>query len=222
MHVTFQGTETCVPTAAGTAPTTPRSSRAVTRPPTASTSATSGGSGHRATRDQGQLRRLPAADHRRSGHGTTLPARTRPIPSPPTCAPPTARLSPPRCESWPLLLAQEGPQHAAGHGLRRLQRPGPRKAGHHDPDFCDRLTLARSWVKIAPAPTKDRVTIHAKYVLSTAHYGGGVGQRITWVGSHNFTDNAPSATTRRSCRSPTPRSRRRSPATGTDSGTTPP
>lgn len=57
-------------------------------------------------------------------------------------------------------------------------------------DFCDRLDPRKVVVKIAPAPTKDRVTIHAKYVLVDGSYGGGVGQRITWVGSHNFTDNA--------------------------------
>ena len=57
-------------------------------------------------------------------------------------------------------------------------------------DFCDRLDPRKVVVKIAPAPTKDRVTIHAKYVLVDGSYGGGVGHRITWVGSHNFTDNA--------------------------------
>lgn len=55
-------------------------------------------------------------------------------------------------------------------------------------DFCDRL--APALVKIAPAPTKDRVTIHAKYVLVDGSYNGGLDQRITWVGSHNLTDNA--------------------------------
>lgn len=57
-------------------------------------------------------------------------------------------------------------------------------------DFCDRLDPRKVAVKIAPAPTKDRVTIHAKYVLVDGSYGGGLDQRITWVGSHNFTDNA--------------------------------
>jgi phosphatidylserine/phosphatidylglycerophosphate/cardiolipin synthase-like enzyme len=57
-------------------------------------------------------------------------------------------------------------------------------------DFCDRLDPRKVLVKIAPAPTKDRVTIHAKYVLVDGSYGGGFDQRITWVGSHNFTDNA--------------------------------
>ena len=57
-------------------------------------------------------------------------------------------------------------------------------------DFCDKLDTRRVAVKIAPSPTKDRVTIHAKYVLVDGSYGGGVDQRITWMGSHNFTDNA--------------------------------
>ena len=55
-------------------------------------------------------------------------------------------------------------------------------------DFCERLEPA--FVKIAPAPTKDRVTIHSKYVLVDGSYNGGLDQRITWVGSHNLTDNA--------------------------------
>jgi phosphatidylserine/phosphatidylglycerophosphate/cardiolipin synthase-like enzyme len=57
-------------------------------------------------------------------------------------------------------------------------------------EFCDRLDTRKVAVKIAPSPTKDRVTIHAKYVLVDGSYGGGVDQRITWMGSHNFTDNA--------------------------------
>lgn len=57
-------------------------------------------------------------------------------------------------------------------------------------DFCDKLDTRKVAVKIAPSPTKDRVTIHAKYVLVDGSYGGGVDQRITWMGSHNFTDNA--------------------------------
>jgi phosphatidylserine/phosphatidylglycerophosphate/cardiolipin synthase-like enzyme len=55
-------------------------------------------------------------------------------------------------------------------------------------DFCEGLAPAA--VKVAPAPTKDRVTIHAKYVLVDGSYNGGIDQRITWVGSHNLTDNA--------------------------------
>lgn len=57
-------------------------------------------------------------------------------------------------------------------------------------DFCDKLDPGKVAVRIAPAPTKDRVTIHAKYVLVDGSYGGGADQRITWVGSHNLTDNA--------------------------------
>jgi len=57
-------------------------------------------------------------------------------------------------------------------------------------EFCDLLDPSKVAVKISPAPTKDRVTIHAKYVLVDGSYGGGLDQRITWVGSHNLTDNA--------------------------------
>lgn len=57
-------------------------------------------------------------------------------------------------------------------------------------DFCDRLDPAKVAVKIAPKPTKDRVTIHAKYVLVNGNYAGLNDRTITWVGSHNFTDNA--------------------------------
>lgn len=57
-------------------------------------------------------------------------------------------------------------------------------------DFCDRLDPSKVHVKIAPAPTHDRVTVHAKYVLIDGSYGGGLDQRITWMGSHNLTDNA--------------------------------
>jgi phosphatidylserine/phosphatidylglycerophosphate/cardiolipin synthase-like enzyme len=57
-------------------------------------------------------------------------------------------------------------------------------------DFCDKLDTRKVAVKISPSPKKDRVTIHAKYVLVNGSYGGGNDQRITWMGSHNFTDNA--------------------------------
>jgi phosphatidylserine/phosphatidylglycerophosphate/cardiolipin synthase-like enzyme len=57
-------------------------------------------------------------------------------------------------------------------------------------DFCNKLDPRKVAVKIAPAPTKDRVTIHSKYVLVDGSYGGGIDQRITWVGSHNLTNNA--------------------------------
>lgn len=57
-------------------------------------------------------------------------------------------------------------------------------------DFCDKLDPSKVHVKIAPAPTRDRVSIHAKYVLVDGSYGGGLDQRITWMGSHNLTDNA--------------------------------
>lgn len=57
-------------------------------------------------------------------------------------------------------------------------------------DFCDKLDPRKVHVKIAPAPTRDRVSIHAKYVLIDGSYGGGLDQRITWTGSHNLTDNA--------------------------------
>ena len=75
-------------------------------------------------------------------------------------------------------------------------------------------------MKIAPSPTKDRVTIPRKYVLVDGSYGGGVDQRITWMGSH-FTDNALQrndetfvAVRRRRCRT-------RSPRTSTGCGTIP-
>jgi phosphatidylserine/phosphatidylglycerophosphate/cardiolipin synthase-like enzyme len=57
-------------------------------------------------------------------------------------------------------------------------------------DFCEKLDPSKVMVKIAPSPTKDRVTIHAKYVLVGGSYGGAVDQQITWMGSHNLTDNA--------------------------------
>jgi phosphatidylserine/phosphatidylglycerophosphate/cardiolipin synthase-like enzyme len=57
-------------------------------------------------------------------------------------------------------------------------------------DFCRRLDPDVVGIKIAPKPTKDRVTIHAKYVLVNGHYAGGNDRAITWMGSHNFTDNA--------------------------------
>lgn len=57
-------------------------------------------------------------------------------------------------------------------------------------DFCEKVDTRKVAVKIAPSPKKDRVTIHAKYVLIDGSYGGGLDQRITWMGSHNFTDNA--------------------------------
>ena len=57
-------------------------------------------------------------------------------------------------------------------------------------DFCDRLDPSKVAVKIAPKPTKDRVTIHAKYVLVNGNYGGLNDRTVTWMGSHNFTDNA--------------------------------
>ena len=56
--------------------------------------------------------------------------------------------------------------------------------------FCESLEPERVNVRIAPAPTKDRVTIHAKYILIDGSYSGGLNQRITWMGSHNFTANA--------------------------------
>lgn len=56
--------------------------------------------------------------------------------------------------------------------------------------FCDRLDPSKVAIKIARSPKKDRVTIHAKYILIDGSYGGGMDQTITWMGSHNFTDNA--------------------------------
>lgn len=56
--------------------------------------------------------------------------------------------------------------------------------------FCNRLDPAKVAVKIAPSPKKDRVTIHAKYLLINGSYAGGADRAITWMGSHNFTDNA--------------------------------
>lgn len=57
-------------------------------------------------------------------------------------------------------------------------------------DFCDRLDPRKVLIKIAPSPKRDRVTIHAKYIVVNGSYGGRTGQAVTWMGSHNFTDNA--------------------------------
>jgi phosphatidylserine/phosphatidylglycerophosphate/cardiolipin synthase-like enzyme len=56
-------------------------------------------------------------------------------------------------------------------------------------DFCKSLGPKVS-VKISPSPKRDRVTIHAKYVLIGGSYGGASDQRITWMGSHNLTQTA--------------------------------
>ncbi len=56
-------------------------------------------------------------------------------------------------------------------------------------DFCESLG-SKVAVKIAPSPKRDRVTIHAKYVLVGGNYGGAADQRITWMGSHNLTQTA--------------------------------
>lgn len=56
-------------------------------------------------------------------------------------------------------------------------------------EFC-RTLGPKVNVKITPSPKRDRVTIHAKYVLINGNYAGANNQTITWMGSHNFTDNA--------------------------------
>ena len=56
-------------------------------------------------------------------------------------------------------------------------------------DFCKSLG-SRVGVKIAPSPKRDRVTIHAKYVLINGSYAGAANQTITWMGSHNLTQTA--------------------------------
>lgn len=55
-------------------------------------------------------------------------------------------------------------------------------------EFCK--GLGKALVKIAPSPKRDRITIHGKYVTVNGNYSGLNDQTITWVGSHNFTDNA--------------------------------
>lgn len=56
-------------------------------------------------------------------------------------------------------------------------------------DFC--MSLGKKVVvKIAPSPKRDRVTIHAKYVLVNGNYAGANDQTITWMGSHNLTQTA--------------------------------
>ena len=75
-------------------------------------------------------------------------------------------------------------------------------------DFCDRSSTPEGRRRRSrPADGKDRVTIHRSTCSSIAPYGGGVDQRITWMGSHNFTDNALQRNDGPSCSSPTPRCR---------------
>lgn len=57
-------------------------------------------------------------------------------------------------------------------------------------EFCDGLNPDRVAIRIAGRPTDERVTIHAKYVLLDGSYAGGLNRRITWMGSHNLTENA--------------------------------
>lgn len=57
-------------------------------------------------------------------------------------------------------------------------------------DFCEGIDPRSVAIKIAPSPKQDRVSIHAKYVLINGSYAGSVGQYVTWMGSHNLTDNA--------------------------------
>lgn len=57
-------------------------------------------------------------------------------------------------------------------------------------DFCEGIDPRSVAIKIAPSPKPDRVSIHAKYVLINGSYAGEVGQYVTWMGSHNLTDNA--------------------------------
>ena len=135
----------------------------------------------------------------------------------------TAPRSPPRCGSWRRSSPASGfatpcgTWRNAGCDVQVLARQDTMTR-----DFCDRLDPSKVAVKIAPAPTRDRVTIHAKYVLVDGSYGGGLDQRITWVGSHNFTDNALERNDETflqltdPARSPAP-----SPPTGTGCGTTP-
>ncbi len=56
-------------------------------------------------------------------------------------------------------------------------------------EFCQSLR-PNVLVKISPSPKRDRVTIHAKYITVNGNYAGANDRTITWVGSHNFTDNA--------------------------------
>lgn len=56
--------------------------------------------------------------------------------------------------------------------------------------FCEKLNPSKVAIKIAYSPKKDHVTIHGKYVLINGSYSGAGDQAITWMGSHNFTDNA--------------------------------
>jgi phosphatidylserine/phosphatidylglycerophosphate/cardiolipin synthase-like enzyme len=57
-------------------------------------------------------------------------------------------------------------------------------------DFCTKLDPGKVQIRIASEPTDAHVTIHAKYVLIDGSYAGGLDRRVTWMGSHNLTDNA--------------------------------
>jgi phosphatidylserine/phosphatidylglycerophosphate/cardiolipin synthase-like enzyme len=56
-------------------------------------------------------------------------------------------------------------------------------------EFCKSLG-PKTLVKISPSAKRDRVTIHAKYITINGNYRGLNDQTVTWMGSHNFTDNA--------------------------------
>ena len=175
----------------------------------------------RAPRGPGQLPPLATATHLRSGDAYFFPrtdktdtvfrvlARSVNCTSQPTTVRVMAPSSRASGYATPCAMAY------AGCAVQVLARQDTMTR-----DFCDKLDTRKVAVKIAPSPTKDRVTIHAKPCSSMARTAAGsTSGSPGWAA--NFTDNALQRNDETSYGSPTPRCRTRSPRTSTGCGTIP-